>query len=141
MLKSELIFASEKATIEPQYIFWWLGREPSQRDYDFIERKLSKIGAIAVRAERNSIDFRIFYSRNVSMHIIIRRKYWGFAIDSHIDIGVHSRYLFNREVLKLLSDVYLYLCKIRYGKCFLMPRENDTFVRFMREGKKRWNLI
>ena len=141
MLKTELIFASEKESIEPQYIFWWLGREPSQRDYDFIESMLSKVGAIVVRAGRNSIDFRIFYSRNVSMHIIIRRKYWGFAINSHIDIGIHSRTLFNREVLKLLSNVYVNLRKIRYGKCFLMPRENDSFVRFMYEGKKRWNLI
>ena len=141
MLKSEFILTSEKDCIEPQYIFWWLGREPSQRDFDFIERKLSKIGAVAVRAGRNAVDFRIFYSHNVSLHIIIRRKYWGFAINSHLDIGIHARSLFNREALKLLSKVYVHLRKIRYGKCFLMPRERDSFDRFMHEGKKRWNLI
>lgn len=141
MLKTEYIVETDDNPVETHYIFWWLGRESSQRDFESIKKILWKNRAIIVRGDKNSVDFRIFYGNNVSLHIIIRRKYWGFVINSHLDIGIHSHSIFNKRSLELLSKLYLKLKEVRYGKCFLLPRQMKDFKRFMMESKRRWNLI
>ena len=141
MLKLKLNFNSEISIIEDQYIFWWLGREPNQRDYNFLEKELLKIGAHPVKACRNSIDFRIFLGKNISFHIILRRKYWGYAINCHLDLGKHSQAIFTRDCLLILSFLFLSLRRIPYGKCFILPREEETFRNFLKYCKNRWNLI
>lgn len=141
MLESNYISTSEQGIIESHYLFWWLGREPSQRDFDFIKKKLFKLGAVGVKAGRNSADFRIFYGNNISLHLIILRKYWGFAINCHVDIGIHSDSLFNKQALAILSKIYARLKQVSYGKCFLLPRQEKEFEKFLKYGKRKWNLL
>ena len=131
----------EKIRFKEQYVCWWLGREPSQQDFDILIDHLLNIKASAVRESKNAIDFRFFHGSNCSTHIIIRRKYFGIAINIHIDLGIHSKTCFNKNTLSLLSGIYILLKRVKYGKCFLLPREENKFLKFMCSGKKKWNLI
>ncbi len=99
------------------------------------------IRAIPVNVSKNSIELRMFIEDTLSVHIIISRKFWGFSINTHIDIGIHYRTIFNIQTLKILSKLYVHLNKVSYGKCFLLPRQEQDFKKFMKQGKKRWNLI
>ncbi|GAI82176.1 unnamed protein product, partial [marine sediment metagenome] len=48
----------EKIRFKEQYVCWWLGREPSQLDFDILIDHLLNIKASAVRISKNAIDFR-----------------------------------------------------------------------------------
>ncbi len=112
----------EKIGISEQYICWWLGREPSQKDYNKFLGFLFKQKGKLVKSSKNAIDFRIFYSDQCSIHIIIRRKYFGIAINIHFDIGIHSKVCYTEDTLRLISKMYVILNRLNYGKCFLLPR-------------------
>ena len=94
-----------------------------------------------VRCSKNAVDFRIFYGGARCIHIIARKKYFGMAINIHFDIGVHSEVSYTKDTLTILSKVYLILKRKRYGRCFLLPREETTYQKFLRFDKRKWNLI
>lgn len=124
-----------------QYILWWLGREPNQRDFDRLNNFLKRNKAKLIRASRNAIDYRIFDKIIGSIHIIIRRKYFGFALNIHRDIKVHSEVDYDNITLYIASRIYNFLNKVRYGKPFLLPRQDRDFTNYLRCNKKKWNLI
>ena len=124
-----------------QYVCWWLGREPTQRDFNFLIGFLKKNKAKLVEGSRNSIDFRIFNKKMGPIHIIVRRKYFGIAINIHRDIKIHSNVIYDKKTLILISRIYNFLNKIYYGKSFLLPRQIRHFEKYLRYNKNKWNLI
>ena len=124
-----------------QYICWWLGREPTQKDFNFLIDFLKINGATLIRGSRNAIDFRIFNKKMGSIHIIIRRKYFGIAINVHREIKIHSKVMYDEKTLFLNSRIYNFLNKLYYGNCFLLPRQIIDFENYLRYNKKKWNLI
>lgn len=141
MIQSVKINGVDLVPIRDHYLFWWLGREPSQKDFEVINFFMAKINAVIIKVITHLIEFRIFIDDTISQHIIFSSKYWGFAVNVHIDIGIHYKSIFNSQTLKFLSQLYLYLKKIGYGLCFLLPRQEKAFKSFMKTGKMRWNLI
>lgn len=115
---------------ETQYLFWWLGRTPSQIDFKNIMSILHNNKTIFIKTAHNSVEYRKSYDDSVSLHIILIRKFWGVAVNAHIDVGIHSKALFTKDSLELLSRIYIFLKKKRYGKCFLLPREERNFRKF-----------
>ena len=115
---------------EAQYLFWWLGRTPNQIDFKIIMSILRKKKIIFIKTDHNSVEYKKFYGNSLSLHIILVRKFWGVAANAHIDVGVHSKSFFTKDSLELLSRIYIFLKKRRYGKCFLLPREERNFRKF-----------
>ena len=122
-----------------QYICWWLGREPNQKDFSVLINFLSNNNAVLVRASRNALDYRKFDVSKGVIHIIIRRKYFGIAINIHRDLEVHSNVYYDQETLVLISRIYNHLKRNKYAKLFLLPREEREFEKFLKYGKK-WNM-
>ena len=122
-----------------QYICWWLGREPNQRDFNPLINFLSKNNAVLVRISRNALDYRKFNVSRGVVHIVLRRKYFGIAINIHRDIEVHSNVDYDQETLVIISRMYNYLKRNKRAKLFLLPRERREFDKFLQFGNK-WNL-
>jgi hypothetical protein len=120
---------------------WWLGRLPSQHDFDIIQNILFDLDAKLVSFKKFAIKYRIFLSDKISYHIIIYRKYWGFAINIHLDIGIHKNVVVNKDTLKILSKIYLFIKGSNCGECFLLPRQDKTFNKFLKFNKHKWNLF
>ena len=127
--------------IEQHYIIWWLGRLPSQQDFDIIQNFLLNMGPKIVTFKKFVIKFRIFLGGDISYHIIIYRKYWGFSVNIHKDIGIHLKAIFNKKTLYILSKIYVHVKKAQYGKCFLLARQEKAFNKFLKFNSNKWNLI
>lgn len=127
--------------IKEHYIIWWIGRMPSQQDFDIIQNALTDLDAQVVSFKKFTIKYRIFLGGTISYHIIIYRKYWGFAVNIHQDIGIHSEAVFNKHTLKLLSKTYLHIKDADCGECFLLPRQRKAFEKFLKFNKNKWNLF
>lgn len=133
--------ALKQSGIFQQYLFWWLGREPSQKDFDKLNACLRRNRAILIRGDKNSVDYRIFDKFVGSIHIIVRRKYFGFAINIHRDVEIHTKINYDRWTLRLASKIYSFLARIRYGRAFLLPRQDKEFNHFLKYSRNKWNLI
>lgn len=94
---------------------------------------------VLVRNSRNALDYRKFDVSKGVIHIIIRRKYFGIAINIHRDLQVHSIVDYDQETLVIISRIYNHLKRNKHAKLFLLPREIKEFEKFMQFGKK-WNI-
>lgn len=122
-----------------QYICWWLGREPNQKDFNILINFLSDNNSVLVRTSRNALDYRRFDVSKGVIHIIICRKYFGIAINIHRDLEVHSIVDYDQETLVIISRIYNHLKRNKRAKLFLLPREIREFEKFLQFGKK-WNM-
>ncbi|MBD3214651.1 MAG: hypothetical protein GF311_18720 [Candidatus Lokiarchaeota archaeon] len=108
--------------IEKHYIIWWLGRFPSQQDFNIVNDLLEDLDANIVSFKKYVIKYRIYLTQKLSYHIILYRKNWGFSINIHLDIGIHTKAIFTKQPLTILSMLYLEINKANYGECFILPR-------------------
>jgi len=121
--------------IEHQHIKWWLNRPPVNNEYALIRKFMRENGVIFIKDTHNSLHYRKFYPNGQSLHFIIYRKYWGLNISTHIDVESHVKYTYNKESLKLLSELYIFL-KNKYGRVFMLPRQERFFQGFLGEWFK-----
>ena len=119
--------------IEFQYLVWYLYRHPSLKEFEIIDSFLLKKDFILVseEPEKEAFNYRKFLKNNTSIHVKLSIKSWGFGINFHRDIKVHSEVKFDNQTLRIASELYLTLKKERYGRCFMLPREKLKFRKFL----------
>ena len=134
MVESARINGTDMGEVQPQYMYWYLGREPGKNEIHTICSFLEGNNAELVENLRYRKMFRIFHESTVSVHISLFLKHWGFSVNVHVDIGIHFFSFFNRQSLEILSKLYNYLKKMPDSRCFLLPREENEFQFFKRSG-------
>ena len=123
-----------------QAIIWWLGRHLMKNDYLCINSFFRKKNAILIRSNPLKIHYRIFDGDLPSLHIIISKKNYGIAVNTHYDVTIHDEVDFTKSSLRILSELYVKL-KGLYGKVLMVPREDGKFQGLLCRNTPKQNNI
>ena len=89
---------------------------------------MGEINAIPIRSGKRQ-HYRIFDDNGNfggCIHIEVEKKYWGISIHAHCDLEEHGDFEFNKDTLRIMSELYVWL-KRNYGDVVMVPREELKF--------------
>ena len=124
-----------KFDTKKQYMFWWVGYPPMQRELNLIQVFMIKKRFSFGRNQGTHITFRKFLQDGTCIHVRLTKKKWGFSINIHKDIKIHKTVEHNKNTLQLLSELYIHL-KEFYGNIFMLPRQESDFQAFIGRQNK-----
>ncbi len=117
---------------EMQYLFWYLNCPTTQNEVSILNRFMRSVNAKFIHEIDSVIHYRTFDKKNdTSIHIKAIRKDWGFAINIHRDLFKHQHTIFDKNCLKFLSKLYIFLAKKKGGHRFILPRQEKNFQSYL----------
>ena len=73
-----------------------LGSTSKKKVLSFISKFVTKLGFQLIHEMQGEDRFRYFYSKEISLHLMIFNTRNKFRIESHIDVGVHKKTIQNQ---------------------------------------------
>jgi len=92
-------------------LVWNVEKSSNSKDVSLIFFFLSGLGFTQFPEANSYYKFRYFFPKNISLHVIIHEKNYGYTIKAHIDLKVHTKTATNELTFELLSSLSFFLRK------------------------------
>ena len=93
-------------------LIWNIDHFPKLEDIFILKLFFRKFNSALLKDNTKTFEYRFFLKDGTSLHIILHKKSFGFAINAHVDVVIHGKVQYNEFTFNFLLKLKQYLKKL-----------------------------
>lgn len=107
-----------KDNVYKKDLIWDIGHFPRPENTAILRLFFRKFNSKFFKEYRKTFQCRFYLKDGTSLHVILHKKSFGFAVNVHIDVEIHGEVEYNKFTFRFLLKLMDFLKKV-YGHTYL----------------------